>query len=171
MKLPIGLERASFLRKRPECIPAGKLTGLQRQGLRYQELFTRYVDRKILSCRSGLLDWARIRPNQWVRYEDELGTGYAEIDLLLIGRGFNLIFELKRTFALYGLVQLGQLYAPLVDAISPDTPCFKLLVCKNLTAQVNKKFLVESLDDWLFMVEDCLDTNQDIPILTLQWRP
>lgn len=93
------------------------------------------------------------------------------MDLLVTGVGFNLIFELKRTFALYGLVQLGQLYGPLVEHLFPKVPTYKLLVCKNLTAQCNHRFLVQSLDDWLDSVENSLVSAREMPILTLQWRP
>src|SRR5262245_11853219 len=170
IRTPQGLHSARYLSKRPSTIPEGKLNSVQRSGMRYQEQFTRMVDRKILSSNSGLLDFSRLRPKQWMRFEDELGVGHAEMDLLVSARGFNLIFELKRTFALYGLVQLGQLYAPLVQHIE-DKPTFCLLVCKNLTPKVNHKFLCRTLDDWLQSVETALDQGHDLPILTLQWRP
>lgn len=93
------------------------------------------------------------------------------MDLFVTGVGFNLIFELKRTFASYGLVQLGQLYGPLVEWIFPKVPTYKLLVCKNLTPQCNHRFLVKSLDDWLESVEIAIDRRAELPILTLQWRP
>lgn len=93
------------------------------------------------------------------------------MDLFVTGVGFNLIFELKRTFASYGLVQLGQLYGPLVERIFPEVPTFKLLVCKNLTSQCNHRFLVQNLDEWLESVESALGASRTLPILTLQWRP
>jgi hypothetical protein len=93
------------------------------------------------------------------------------MDLLVAGRGFNLIFELKRTFALYGLVQLGQLYGPLMQFALPGVPVFKLLVCKNLNGQCNSRYLVASLEAWFELVETALEEGSDLPILTLQWRP
>lgn len=81
-----------------------------------------------------------------------------------------LIFELKRTYTARGLVQLGQLYMPLVRAIT-GRPIYPLLVCQNLTPAAKDRYLVESLEDWLKLVETAHNENRPLPILTLQWRP
>jgi hypothetical protein len=103
-----------------------------------------------------------------MEYEDSVGTGYAEIDLLVVleTQRIALIFECKRTFTARGLVQLGQLYGPLVRKAMPSLKVYQLLVCKNLNPDVRDKHLVPSLSAWF----DLILAGGDLPILTLQWR-
>ena len=83
------------------------------------------LQRSTLYHSSEVLSGAHIRHEQWIEYQDENGRGYAEIDGLAVKPGFILLFELKRTYTARGLVQLGQLYMPLLyggSQIKPDFP-------------------------------------------------
>ena len=110
---------------------------------------------------------------QWIEYHDAQGRGHAEIDCLLLQKGRDVagkqvgkayIFELKRTFTTRGLVQLGQLYRPLVRSILPGYEVFCLLVCKNLRPEANDQYLRYSLDGWFRETEE---RGPELPILTL----
>jgi hypothetical protein len=113
-----------------------------------------------------------ILPEQWFIYADDNGTGYAEADLVVWIAPLRvvLLFECKRTHNDRGLVQLGQLYRPLLEHIYPGSKVFGLLVCKNLDSRVNRKYLLGSLEDWWTRIEDSLISGQEIPLYSLCWR-
>ena len=80
------------------------------------------------------------------------------------------LFECKRTHNDRGLVQLGQLYRPLLEFIYPGCRVFGLLVCKNLDSRVNRKYLLPSLDEWWNRIEQSLISGEDLPLYSLCWR-
>lgn len=112
-----------------------------------------------------------VRGEQWIEYWDENGKGHAEIDCILVRKDVALIFELKRTFTTRGLVQLSQLYIPLVKHILPDRRVFGLLVCKNLRPEANDQYLRYELNGWLREVQEAVLSGRDLPVYTLQWEP
>jgi hypothetical protein len=113
------------------------------------------------------------RPEQWFIYADSNGIGYAEADLVIAIKPARivLLFENKRTHKDRGLVQLGQLYRPLLEFVYPGFAVFGLLVCRNLDPSVNRRYLVASLQDWFDLLEAGLIAGTEVPLYSLCWRP
>ena len=115
-----------------------------------------------------------VRPEQWFCFEDSNGFGYAESDLLLVVPSLHLafVFECKRTHTDRGLVQLGQLYLPLVRYILTGYHVFGLLVCQNLDPQMNRRYLLNQISDWFDILEKAIFEGRPraVPLHSLCWR-
>lgn len=68
---------------------------------------------------------------QWLQFIDAAGRGMAQPDAYLVGPNSVLVFEIKLTQCKSGLLQIGQLYRPLLRQIY-QRPVVGILVCKNL---------------------------------------
>jgi len=75
---------------------------------------------------------AQIHHNQWMRFEDSNGIGYAQTDSYLVLNSRVICFECKLTETLAGYSQLEKLYKPLLQAIY-ERPIVLVLTCKNLS--------------------------------------
>jgi hypothetical protein len=113
----------------------------------------------------------RVVPNQWFVFEDDNGIGYAEADLLVYIEKWKmvLLFECKRTHKDRGLVQLGQLYGPLLES-ALGAKVFSLLVAENLDPKTPRTYLCETLQIWLDKVEEAILRGVRLEIHSLNWR-
>ena len=106
----------------------------QREGLRYERRLCRY-----------LAGAGELLAGQWIEYEDRSGTGWAQMDALLIFPDRTLVFEAKRTWTPDAQEKLHYLYGPLVRAVW-QRPTRLIQVCKHLRPGVGSN-VVFSLDE------------------------
>lgn len=89
---------------------------------------------------------------QWLQFIDFAGRGMAQPDAYLIRPKSVILFEIKLTQCKSGLLQIGQLYRPLLRHIY-SRPVVGVLVCKNL---------IYSPGEWLIDgPEQLLDTTSE----------
>lgn len=72
------------------------------------------------------------RFNQWIRFHDTNGTGFAQPDVIIDTPHGIYILECKYTYTDMGWEQLERLYIPLVRHLHPGRPVFGVEVCKVL---------------------------------------
>jgi len=174
------LSDCKFLSSRPHFIPTPRPRNGSTiaKGLAYQRKWTDQIKVLSYSCFQHRLfsgierNEIEILPEQWFIYADSGGTGYAESDLIVVVQPLRMafIFECKRTHNDRGLVQLGQLYSPLVQFLYPDFRIFGLLVCRNLDSRVNRKYLLPEISEWFSRIEESLISGEQIPLYSLCWR-
>ncbi len=68
---------------------------------------------------------------QWLQFVDGGGTGMAQPDAYLVGPHSVICFEVKLTQRQSALLQIGQLYRPLLREIY-KLPVVGVVVCQNL---------------------------------------
>ncbi len=89
---------------------------------------------------------AQVFANQWIRFEDAGGEGFAQPDVFVQTPKEIIIFECKRTWTLKAWVQLYDLYMPLVHRAVGLRPTKCIQVCKNLAVGVPAAKVVLGLD-------------------------
>jgi hypothetical protein len=105
---------------------------------------------------------AQIFHNQWIRFEDSNGIGYAQPDSYLVLKSRVILFECKLTETLAGYSQIEKLYKPLLLAIY-QRPIILILTCKNLSRLDLRRLEVSSLREALFARGDRISTFQWLP--------
>jgi hypothetical protein len=105
---------------------------------------------------------AAIFHNQWIRFEDSNGEGYAQPDSYLVLKSRVICFECKLTETLSGYAQLEKLYKPLLAAIY-SRPIVLILTCKNLSRLDLRRSEVASLREALFARAGGVATFQWLP--------
>lgn len=124
---------------RPDCIPKSRPRGAKAQGLRYERSLAAALP-------AGL-------HGQWFEFRDGAGRHFCQPDLLLRGEAHRtLVVECKYTWVLEAHTQLAQLYLPVVGRAWGCRP-LGLVICKNLTPEVPRRFLAASLAEALAMAE------------------
>jgi hypothetical protein len=97
-----GLKRAIPLSDRPSCIPLSKLRGAKAAGLRFERALHKSLKGSILG--------------QWFEFEDALGHGYCQTDLLFSRLpDFMIVVECKYTLVPGAHSKLSSLYIPIVE--------------------------------------------------------
>jgi len=108
---------------RPRGLPEKKpRRGSKAEGLRFERALARALGPR---CTQG----------QWFRFMDDNGPGHCQPDLLLIGRKRIVVIECKLTFTLEGVMQLQELYLPVLRTHYARHEVLCVLACKNLTPQ------------------------------------
>ena len=72
-----------------------------------------------------------VHSGQWIEFQDRNGHGFAQPDHYIVLPDKVLLFECKYSQVEEGLVQIGQLYKPLLRDIY-KLPVVGILVCKVL---------------------------------------
>jgi hypothetical protein len=106
---------------RPKALPEKKpRRGAKAEGLRFENKLAKALGPKATQ-------------GQWFRFLDDNGPGHCQTDLLLIGRKRLVVIECKLTFTLEGMLQIQDLYFPVLRTHYPRHEVLGVLACKNLT--------------------------------------
>jgi hypothetical protein len=131
-----GLLRAKALRERPGCIPPlPKFKGAKAAGLRFEKALHKALH--------GSLH------GQWFEYEDSLGFGYCQTDLLVpfvLFRQVIVVLECKYTLVPGAHSKLSSLYLPVVEAAF-GMPAYGVVVVKNLDPRYRRGRIYTNLVD------------------------
>jgi hypothetical protein len=99
----------------------------QKLGLGYEKKLGRELGRRFGSVHSG----------QWIEFCDLNGRGFAQPDHYMLCDDSVIVFECKLTQQERGLIQLGQLYRPLLRKIY-DRPVVGVLVCRVMRKECKR---------------------------------
>ena len=118
---------AKTLEGRPSFIRSTRLTGVCREGLRYEK-----------GLAKGL--GAKFRHGVWWEYRDAGGVGYCQTDFLGRAKEWVIILESKLTWTEEAEEQLHELYIPVVACALniPRTQVLPIVVCKYLARGVQR---------------------------------
>jgi hypothetical protein len=83
---------------------------------------------------------ADVYVEQWISYVDRRGPGYAQPDVFLVFPGHTVCFEAKLTQCEAGLLQISQLYRPLLRSIF-KRPVVGVLACCNIVSSPGQYLL------------------------------
>lgn len=128
-----GLRWAKALPGKPSCIPVGRARGAKAAGLQYE----RALAKALPSAKHG----------QWWEFEDGLGHGYCQTDLVMIVSGGSLILESKYSWVAEGHTQVELLYMPVV-AMATRKPAFGGVVTKRLKPGMPPLVIARSLGEF-----------------------
>lgn len=142
----------AFLSEPPRH-PVKRLRGAKARGLTFERKFIRFLKR---SLPQGV-----IYPNQWIKFLDANGRGYAQPDVFLLFKERIVLFECKLTENLSAQRQLLHLYEPLLFHIYAR-PVVKIQVCKNLRSGL-RRIEISSLPSAI--------QTKSSSVLTWQWLP
>src|SRR4249919_967845 len=116
----IGLKWA-LLSSRSPWPKKHRFSSLQKKGLGYERKVGRELRRR----------FGEVHSNQWIEFFDLNGRGFAQPDHYIVCDDAVLVFECKLSQQEAGLVQIGELYRPLLRKIY-DRPVIGVLACKVL---------------------------------------
>lgn len=128
-----GLRQVRLLQERPECIPQGRPRGAKAQGVKYEEAL------------ANLPGFAWASHGAWFEFDDASGHGYAQVDFLFGGDGWQpVVAEAKLTWTPTAYQQLRKLYFPLLRRLL-GIDVGGMVICQNLTKETPKSDVVGSL--------------------------
>lgn len=116
---------------RPDSIPKSRPRGRKAAGLRYERELAKALPKAL--------------HGQWFRFEDRIGRGHCQTDLLLETYWGWCVLEAKYTWTEAGHRQIDQLYRPVVER-AMKRPTFGLVVCKVLTREVKPEWICSNLN-------------------------
>ena len=139
-----GLKRAIPLSDRPSCIPLSKLRGAKAAGLRFERALHKSLKGSILG--------------QWFEFEDALGHGYCQTDLLFSlpvrpKGGLVVVVECKYTLVPGAHSKLSSLYIPIVEK-ALGCRAAGVVVVKNLDPRYRRGRIFTSLHDAAYAAFD-----------------
>jgi hypothetical protein len=154
-----GLKHATFLKDRPTFSLFNKKRSKHlgfAKGAQFEDKVVRYL-------KSYLGD--NIRSGIWIKYEDDNGEGWAEIDLMILPIKMGdpiLVVECKYTTTRRAYQQLSTLYKPLVQYFYPDTEVKMLQIAKNLSLGNKDKLFRD--------ISEVIADKKEWEYATLIWR-
>ena len=116
-------------------------------GLRFQRQLE--VEAAPFAKREGF----ELKTNQWIEFADAGGFGQAQPDFYLVREDGIILVECKRTFVRAGLLQMSELYVPLLSHIY-SRPITRVLACKFLSPEFPSELdIIQNLGHTLGQME------------------
>ena len=120
---------------RPKSLPDKKpKRGSKAEGLRFETRLARALGPRVVQ-------------GQWFRFLDDNGPGHCQPDLLLVGKKRLVVIECKLTYTEEGILQLQDLYFPVLRTHYARHEVMGVLACRNLTPKAPAELTFPSLRD------------------------
>lgn len=100
----------------------------QRKGKRFEAKVQEELARRLAGFGGG-----RLYTDQWIRFFDANGPGWAQPDAFIVQRKDLWVFECKLTFVDTAVEQIRDRYAPLLTELFPGLHPWLVVVCHDLS--------------------------------------
>lgn len=121
---------------RPRTIPKTRATGTRAAGLAYERRLAKAI------CAEHPLAFS----SQWYEYEDAAGPGFCQPDIVIPGKDFVTVIEVKLSAQESAWLQARALYKPILEMVYRK-PCICIVATKFLRRERAGDIVAASLAD------------------------